>query len=396
MGGSPPSAPAAPDPKETIAAQSAADKEAIAAQAKYNRINEVTPTGKLTYTGTPGGTDYTRITSLTPDQQKLLDLQENIGISSYDLANKQVGRVANTLNNGFPANNLPSVRSVDEAGLPKRIGGATADDIQAMQRQVQDQAYGEFERRNSQDFDKSRTTARQSLADRGIAEGSELYNRELSRLERDIADAKQGAASSAFAMGQDYGLQQTDFANQSRDQTLAEQLAMQQRERELRTSDLQEQKAIRDVPLQDVATLLGYGSPQTPQVSGLTSVNINPVPAADIINQNYANQVAAYNARLQAGSGGFLNSLIGAGGMLGSAALSKSDARLKENVEFVGMRGPHKLYEFNYIAHPHTRYRGVMAQEVQNIDPSAVFETGDGFLAVDYGKLGFDMVEVGT
>ncbi len=316
--GSSPKPPAAPDPRETIAAQSAADKEAIAAQARYNRINEITPTGRLTYTGTPGEADYTRVTSLSPEQQKMLDLEQQIGINSYQLADEALGRVGQTIGAGFPANNLPNVRSVNDAALPKRISGASAGDIQEMQRKVQDDAYAEFLRRNQDDFDVSRKAARQSLADRGIAEGSELYNRELSRNERDINDAKTGAAYQAFGLGQDYGLQQSNFANQQRDQSLAEQLALQGRERELRTADLQEQKAIRDVPLGDISTLLGYGSPQSPQVSGLTPVSIQPVPAADIINQNYQNQIASYNARLQQ-RGGFLNSLIGTGGRIASS-----------------------------------------------------------------------------
>lgn len=396
MGGSPPSAPAAPDPKETIAAQSAADKEAIAAQAKYNRINEVTPTGKLTYTGTPGETDYTRVTSLTPDQQRLLDSQEKIGIDSYALADQALGKVGGTIAAGFPATNLPNVRTVDDTALPQRIGGATAGSIQEMQTKVQDDAYNEFLRRNQEDFDVSGEKVRQSLADRGIAEGSELYNRELGRQARDVNDAKQSAAYGAFGLGQDYGLQQSNYANQQRDQTLAEQLSMQGRERELRTADLQEQKAIRDVPLQDISTLLGYGSPQSPQVSGVTPINIQSVPAADIINQNYANQLSAYQARLQAGNGGIGNALIGAVGTLGGAAIGKySDRRLKENIVFAGKHGEHNLYDFNYIG-DNKRWRGVMAQEVQEIMPEAVMQMAAGFLGVNYDLLGLKMVEVPT
>ena len=35
-----------------------------------------------------------------------------------------------------------------------------------------------------------------------------------------------------------------------------------------------------------------------------------------------------------------------------------------------------------------TLYVGVMAQEVQEIDPKAVWRDRDGFLRVDYGRIG--------
>ena len=390
MGGSAPSAPPAPDPKETIAAQSAADKEAIAAQAQYNRINEVTPTGSLTYTGTPGQADYTRVTSLTPDQQKLLDLQENAGIGAYDLANQELGRVSETLGKGFPVD-LPNVRTLDESALPQRIKGQSAEDIADMQNKVSDQAYQDFVRRNQRDWDTARNTENQSLADRGIAEGSDLYNREKDRTEREIADAKQAGAYGAFQLGQDYGLQQSNYTNQQRDSSLAEQLNMQQREQDLRNASLTEQKTIRDVPLSDIATLLGYGSPQAPNVSSLQPININPVPAADIINSNYANQVAAYNAQLQNRGGGLFNTLIGAGATLGGAAIGKySDIRLKKNIVPRGARNGHRIYEFSYLGSP-ARWLGVMAQDVMKYMPQAVMRMANGFLAVDYSQLGFDM-----
>ena len=45
-----PSAPPAPDPKETAAAQGAINKETAIAQARLNQVNEITPFGTSTYT----------------------------------------------------------------------------------------------------------------------------------------------------------------------------------------------------------------------------------------------------------------------------------------------------------------------------------------------------------
>ena len=70
----------------------------------------------------------------------------------------------------------------------------------------------------------------------------------------------------------------------------------------------------------------------------------------------------------------------------GVAAYFASDMRLKENIIRIGTspRG-YGWYEFNFKG-DRTKYQGVMAQEVQALDPSAVI-TRDGFLAVDYSKV---------
>lgn len=70
----------------------------------------------------------------------------------------------------------------------------------------------------------------------------------------------------------------------------------------------------------------------------------------------------------------------------GVAAYFASDIRLKENIICIGKspRG-YNWYEFNFKG-DRQKYQGVMAQEVQALDPSAVI-TRDGFLAVDYNKV---------
>lgn len=86
----------------------------------------------------------------------------------------------------------------------------------------------------------------------------------------------------------------------------------------------------------------------------------------------------------------------------GDAAMSiamlatMSDRRLKENIESVGADEATglNLYEFNYIGEPESRYRGVMAQEVEAYMPEAVVYNDDGFMAVKYGLLGLEMTEV--
>ena len=65
-----------------------------------------------------------------------------------------------------------------------------------------------------------------------------------------------------------------------------------------------------------------------------------------------------------------------------------SDARLKENIVKVG-NSPSGIgiYEWNYKSAPNSRYQGVMAQEVMQIVPEAVYSEEDGFLSVYYDML---------
>ena len=76
-------------------------------------------------------------------------------------------------------------------------------------------------------------------------------------------------------------------------------------------------------------------------------------------------------------------------GQIASIAAMFSDARIKENIEPDGTHRSgireYKVYNYNYIGDDTPR-RGVMAQEVELINPDAVGEI-DGIKFVDYGAL---------
>ncbi len=72
-------------------------------------------------------------------------------------------------------------------------------------------------------------------------------------------------------------------------------------------------------------------------------------------------------------------------GTLGSAFITKSDIRLKENITPDGTWKGHNVYHFNYIGDD-SRRRGVMAQEVEKTRPDAVVEI-NGIKHVNYEVL---------
>lgn len=97
----------------------------------------------------------------------------------------------------------------------------------------------------------------------------------------------------------------------------------------------------------------------------------------------YGSQVA--QSRQPVGIGGIMS---GFGSLLG-----KSDARVKENIVPLGWNNGFPTYAFNYIGRPE-RYIGVMAGEVMQRMPDAVMTDSDGFMMVDYRKIGSALTRI--
>jgi hypothetical protein len=78
----------------------------------------------------------------------------------------------------------------------------------------------------------------------------------------------------------------------------------------------------------------------------------------------------------------------GGGGGRGGGG-RRSDINLKQDiVPLARLDNGLELYRFRYRDGDPTIYVGVMAQEVQNIDPKAVWRDRDGYLRVDYALIG--------
>ena len=88
------------------------------------------------------------------------------------------------------------------------------------------------------------------------------------------------------------------------------------------------------------------------------------------------------------GGGGHRGGGGGRGGG-GRGGGRRSDIRLKEDIVPLGqLDNGLELYRFHYKGSDRTAYVGVMAQDVQKIEPNAVWRAPDGYLRVDYDRLG--------
>lgn len=166
------SAPPAPD-YAGAAQQTAAGNLAAAQQAtEANRVNTNTPYGSLKYTqDTANPNKWTADVTLSPEQQKLLNQQNQTSLGLAGLQNSATGRVADSMANPFDMGSLAKA-PID--------AGTTAQE--AIMKRLQPQ------------FDRSEEQLRSRLANQGIMQGSDAYNAEVGNFTQGKNDAYSQAA----------------------------------------------------------------------------------------------------------------------------------------------------------------------------------------------------------
>lgn len=136
---------------------------------------------------------------------------------------------------------------------------------------------------------------------------------------------------------------------------------------------------------------------------GAAQMNTGLANGANTMMTGAGQQVQGMSSMVNAQTQAYGMQLDMMGSLLGTAAgfvpvpstTPTSDRRLKERVVVAGSipRLGLVLYEFSYIFEPTKRWLGVMADEVAKLYPDAVVTTPAGYLAVDYERLGIQMVE---
>lgn len=432
-GGKGGSAPKAPDPAETAAAQTASNKETAYWNAVLNNVNQVTPYGNLTYKQTGGGKTYnndayqaalnsynTAIqngaqagqpnTNPTYDVNsgRYLDAKPSTGTSYAGkmptLADFQTGDAPPSFTSTIDLS--PDQQAIldseerrqismgqlgedqigrirDSVSNPYSYDGIEnfgAGDIAAQQSRAEEALMA---RMNPQ-FARDEEALRTRLINQGIGQGSQAYQREMEGFNQKTNDAR----TQAILAGQQYG-------------STAQQQALQRRNQSISEYDAQ-----RNAPLNEYIGLTSGVQVQNPQFSSQNYQGSQPVDYAGLVNQNYQNQMSQYNAK-QANSNNTMSSLFGLGGsFLGAAGQAGgvgalfaglSDRRLKTDIEKHDVKDGYQRYKFRYTAEHEAgidrKYIGVMAQEVDHID-GAVLNDSEGNLMVNYGVIGFPMEEV--
>lgn len=288
-----------PDPKKTAQAQGAANKETAIAQAILNNTQQVTPYGTSSFEeiGTSRGTPQFRQTiSLSPAQQRILDLQQQLSQSTYGLGNQQLGNIAQTVSQ------------------PLNFDGATPlpgqGDFAAERQRVEDALYDRATSRLDPRFETERRRMETDLVNRGFTPGTEAYDRALDSYNRSRNDAYQQARNAAIGAA---GAEQSRLYSQALSG---------------RQQGIQETLTQRNQPINELAALLGT-SPgvQMPSFSQPAQTGIAPTDVVGPINMAYQGELNAYNQQQNArnsamgGLFGLGGSVLGAGFMPGGFLL---------------------------------------------------------------------------
>ena len=344
-------------------APKAPDYTALAEQtAAAQRVNQYTPFGSLTYSqiGTQGGVTnpktgktiggqpmYGQTLTLSPEQQALLNQQNETSMNLARLQDQATARVAAQQARGFGDEKLSAMGSAYDPNMATNT--ATQAILNRLQPTLQQQRSG----------------LETQLSNQGLARGTEAYNNAL----RDQNQRENDLYQQAALQGINLGMQQQG-------QTYQQAMARRQQ-------GLQEQNYFNTRDINNLNALRSGSQVTTPQ--------FGPAVGGANYSQAGQNQYQAaldnYNAK-QAASGNFMGGLMNLGGILGGAGIMKySDRRLKENISKVGqLDNGLNVYSYRYKSGG-PMHIGVMAQEVMEVNPGAVHTMPDGFLAVNYGAL---------
>lgn len=180
-------------------------------------------------------------------------------------------------------------------------------------------------------------------------------------------------------------LARAGVANQANQQSYTEQQGNATLQNQARQQYETEQSYLRNLPLQDVATLMGTaGSPQSPTFQPVQNVSQSGTDLGGMVYDSYNARFNNYQAQQQQ-SANAKGQMFGALGS-GAGAVAMSDRRLKHSIEQIDtLYNGVKTYVFSYLGETRRRF-GVMADEVMHI-PGAVLTGPNGYMLVDYGKV---------
>lgn len=319
------SAPKAPDPGKTAAAQGQWNSFTSQQQQAMNMIGQNSPWGSLNYAQTgsqtiidPNGKPvqvpmYTANTTLSPQQQAIFDKTQQSESNLAGIAVDQTKKLGSLLSDPFSFNNSDAEQWAYDLASPRLL----------------------------QQQGKNESALRSQLINSGIRPGTAAWDSEMSRLTNANSD------------------QLNQLALTGRSQAFGEQL-------QTRNQALNEPIALASGTQVQSPNSTFAQTPQS-QVAG--------VDYTGLVNQQYQGQMQQYNARTGA-----------LGGLFGGITSLFSDKRLKKDIVPMGERNGMPWYGFRYVWQDKSSplNYGFMAQEVAEVKPEAVHVDPSGYLKVNY------------
>jgi hypothetical protein len=270
---------------------------------------------------------YTATTTLSPDQQKLLDQQNEFGQLSNQIGIDQTKKIGDLLSS------------------PLNLDDATA----------QNQILSAYQPMLDQQWGQQQADLESTLANKGIKQGSAAYTNAMN-----------------------------DFQNQKAQ-------AYNQMYLTARQQGVNEAMAQRQEPINEITALLSGGQVTNPAFGSTPSGTVNGTDVAGIIENNYNQQVAQANAKASANNSmmGGLFGLLSAP-LMGWAMSDPKTKENVHKVGEIGT-GDDKLpvYSFRYKDKygGGLQQLGLMANEVAKKMPEAVAEIAPGIKGVNYSMV---------
>jgi len=354
MGKKTPQAPTPPDPAQTAAAQTQSNVATAQEQQRLNMVGSYGPDGSVSWRAdpnSPGG--YSQYTELSPGQQSIYDAGNQAQVSALGVANDQIGRVGSALDSQLRAPDLayapntPSLSRVDHTpqyqqdfgyqSAQKRLDPRFDDSGLVMGAQ-----YAQAASRLNPMWDQREERLQTQLANQGLDRNSTAYQTALGDFGRDRNDAYNQAVYSAIGTGADrqnqlygqglssaqlynqgvgqdytqnlgaasfrndtagrgYGdyLNQVSTNNQIDQQSYANALQNAQFNNERASQDLQNQAYVQNQPLNQFNSLMSSSQVAMPQGFGYTPSQVAGTNVAGIYQNDYQNQLGAYQTKMQ-------------------------------------------------------------------------------------------------
>ena len=363
----------------------------------------------------PGEDTWTNTTSYTPEQQQLFDAQQGsaqgIAGTLAGLTDRAGNALGQSLNRGEGAPELTSglqnkVRDWSEIAMPvfnDQLGKQAALDPAQFAQDAADAQYRSGTRYLDVEQGNQRKLIEGRLAEQGFVPGTPAYNQAMETFMDTSNRAYGQARDSATLQGATIGGQRFRDSSTNINSTIANllsgintgranDLAMSGEQRDNASFNNLARTQFRGEAGEDfndsqnsinqLMAALNLSKPGTLPGAVNSQGSLQGTDVQGPYNQQYQGQVDSYNADVGSKNAG----TTAIASILAALAGSFSDIRLKTDITRIGLSPKgYPWYRFRYIWGGPLQ-EGVMAQEVQAIDPSAVTTIG-GFLAVDYSKV---------
>lgn len=307
MAKSSPSPPPAPDPVATANAQTQSNLSTAEAQAALNHVNQNTPYGSVSYsqTGTENGVPtYTQDTTLSPAGQQIFDQEGRLVNSALGAAGNLASGITTT---------PPTPTSVTPNGANLSVLNSSP---QLLDQNTVDATYGKAKSFLDPQWGQQETLLQDQLSRQGIPLGSDAYNNAMEQFNNSKTQAYDAAQNSAIENG---------VNNASLLDTMAANNANTTSDLQLKNNNqnFNQQISAQDQPINLLSALLhggqATGQTQAPNVTPVAT-SVNPTNTAQITQNSYNDQLAAYQAQLQQ-QNSLWGGLASLGGSLGAAAI---------------------------------------------------------------------------